>query len=292
MSEILNLVDALVQEAAVDTRPLTAGQVSERALPPGWTLHQHDCEVLLDHPRRARGEIKVRSAKGFIDAVTQRWPVGAPVPGDIVQAEIAEGQLIADAPVAIYADDATQTLVAILNDDWRSTAGWRDLRVVLDVRKTEEWVHWTASSGKLLEQSAFATVIEDGYLEIKTPSPAVMLRIAESFEATVGVTFKKGSAVRDGAQQYVYEEKIDASAAGGSIEIPESFSIAVAPFIGSPKYEVKAALKTRLVSGKFSIGYTLERPHEVERWAFRDIASEVAAQLELTAIEGVAPQAR
>jgi uncharacterized protein YfdQ (DUF2303 family) len=284
--EILSLINALGQEAAVDTRTREPGELSERAIPPGWQVLYTDNERLLDNPRRAYGEIKVRSAKGFIDAVKQRWPNGTPVPN-----ADADAELLNDAPVSIYADDANKTLIAILNDDVRSTAGWRDHRVDLDVKVSEEWKHWTGHQG-LKSQEEFASAIELGALEITQPTPAVMLRIAETFQANVDVTFKKGAQVRDGAQQYVYEEKIDATAGGGSIEIPESFTIVVAPFIGSPKYSVKAALKTRLVSGKFSIGYTLERPHEVERSAFRDIATAVATALNLTAIEGVAPPPR
>jgi uncharacterized protein YfdQ (DUF2303 family) len=310
--EVQALIDSLLQDAAVDTRERVPGELSERAIPPGWQVVYTDNERLLDHPRRPHGEIKVRSAKGFIDAVKQRWPSG-PIPGDDFAATLAEHMtrdlnkpdaegkadardvvpmLILKSPVSIYADDATRTLVAILNDDQGSTAGWRDHRVALDVSRSEEWVHWTSGSGKLTSQDTFADAIEKGALEITDPSPAQMLRIAETFQATVGVTFKKGSQVRDGAQQYVYEETIDASAGNGSIAIPESFTIVVAPFIGSPKYEVKAALKTRLRDGKFTIGYTLERPHEVERAAFRDIADNVATALNLTAIEGVAPAPR
>jgi uncharacterized protein YfdQ (DUF2303 family) len=275
--EVQALINALAQDAAVDTRLREPGELSERAIPPGWQVLYTDNERLLDNPRRALGEVKVRSAKGFIDAVKQRWPAGTP-----------------DDPaktVTIYADDAHQTLIAILNDDLGSTAGWRDHRVALDVSKTEEWKHWMSHQG-MKSQEAFAEAIELGQLEITDPSPALMLRIAETFEATVGVTFKKGAQVRDGAQQYVYEETIDAKAAGGTVEVPEGFTITVAPYIGSPRYVVKARLKTRLVSGKFTIGYVLERPEEVERAAFRDIATQVATDLNLTAIEGVAPPPR
>lgn len=282
--ELQSLINAIVQDATTDTRTKEPGELSERAIPPGWQVVYTDNERFLDNPRRAWGEIKVRSARGFIDAVKQRWPSGA------IPADQAAGPTD-NPPVALYADDSKQTLVAILNDDFGSTAGWRDHRVVLDVSKTEEWQHWRANEG-LKEQEKFAAVIEEGQLEITDPSPAQMLRIAETFEATVGVTFKKGAAVRDGAQQYVYEETIDSTAGGGTIAIPEGFTITVAPFIGGPRYVVKARLKTRLVGGKFTIGYALERPEEVERQAFRGIATEVASTLSLVAVEGVAPAAR
>jgi uncharacterized protein YfdQ (DUF2303 family) len=272
--EIEALVAALTAQNMTDTRPLTPGEVSQRAIPPGWSIQSIDTESLLDNPRRVKGEIKVRSAAGFVAAVKQRWPSE-------------------ESPFfpALYADDAQQTLVAILNDDSQDIAGWRDHRVALAVSKSEEWIHWTGGQG-MTSQETFAETIEKGALEITDPSPAQMLRIAETFEATIGVTFKKGAAVRDGAQQYVYEESIDATAGGGTIAIPEGFTIAVSPYIGSPRYIVRAALRTRLVSGKFTIGYTLERPHEVERSAFRDIVKDVGEQLSMAPVEGVAPEKR
>lgn len=309
--ELQSMINALLQDSTSDTRTKEAGELSERAIPPGWQVVYTDNERYLDNPRRAVGEIKVRSARGFIDAVKQRWPHG-PVPDGESVAGFRERQqealtatvekvgeagvaavplLLGPPPVSLYADDSKQTLVAILNDDLGSTAGWRDHRVALDVTKTPEWEHWTKGQG-LKSQEAFAEVIENGQLEITDPPPAVMLRIAETFEATVGVTFKKGAQIRDGAQTYVYEESIDASAGGGTIAIPEGFTITVAPFLGGPRYVVKARLKTRLASGKFTIGYTLERPEETERSAFKDIATDVAAALSLTAVEGVAPPPR
>lgn len=306
--ELQSMINALLQDSTSDTREKLAGELSERAIPPGWQVVYTDNERYLDNPRRAVGEIKVRSSRGFIDAVKQRWPRG-PIPADESVAGFGERladamsapiedpaagavpALLTRAPVSLYADDSKQTLVAILNDDFGSTAGWRDHRVALDVSKTPEWEHWLKGQG-LKSQEAFAEVIELGQLEITDPPAAMMLRIAESFEATVNVTFKKGAQIRDGAQQYVYEETIDGKAGGGTIEVPEGFTITVAPFIGGPRYVVKARLKTRLVSGKFTIGYTLERPEETERAAFKDIATDVAAALSLTAVEGVAPPPR
>lgn len=272
--EIQDLVKALRDGAVVDVRTVGPGELTERPLPTGWSVNVVDGERWLANPRRPKGDVKVRSAKGFIDAVKQRSAIGVD-------------------PVALYADDASQTLVAILNDDGQEIAGWRDHRVHLEVRKTPEWIYWRDHEG-LRAQEEFAEAIEEGQLEIQDPPPAVMLRIAETFEATVGVQFRKGTSVRDGAAAYVYEETIDAKAGkqGQQIEIPEGFTIAVAPFIGSSRYSVKARLKTRLNGGKLSIGYTLERPDEIERAAFKDIATQVAEGLGLVAIEGVAPAAR
>lgn len=276
--ELQALIDALRADNLGVPREVIPGEVLSRAVPVGWQVAQTDAEYLLDGPRRSVADVKVRSAQGFIDAVQQRWPM------DLETAD-------KDNTVVLYADDAEQALVAILNDDTGFRAGWRDHRITLGVRKSEEWVHWTGNQG-LTDQEKFAGVIDKGALEITDPSPAQMLRIAESFEATVGIAFKKGARVRDGAQQYTYEESIDATAGGGTIAVPDGFTITVAPFIGSPRYTVKAALRTRLVSGKFTIGYALERPHEVERAAFRDIVRLVGEGLELTAIEGVAPSRR
>ncbi len=285
--------------------PVEPGERSQRLVPIGWQAVHTDGESLLDNPRRAKGTIKVRSAAGFVQAIRQRWPV-FPVPGSVAE-QLATtpltdpgGDVIpvlldgGPPPVALYADEASNTLVCILNDDQGLTAGWRDHRILLDVKYTDEWVLWTKGQG-LKAQEEFADLIDHGAKEIVEPSAADMLHIAEKFEATIGIELKKGERVRDGRQQFVYTESIEANAtdrSGGSIEIPEQFVIQVKPFIGGKPWEVIARIRYRIRNKQFHIGYELERVADIERMAFRQLADEVATAFSLPVIEGEAPGSR
>jgi len=245
------------------------------ALPPGWRLDFHDVEHRSLEPLRPRGTAYVHDAGAFLEALDRRRLHfdGASDP-------------------VVYADEATNSLTAILNDDAGDAAGWRDYRIELLLRTTPEWAHWRGVDGQLLAQVAFAEHIENGLAELQEPEPATMLEIAQTFHATTSAVFKSGTRLASGMNQFRYEEE-DSPSAGtsGTIEIPTRLTLVVAPFYGSARYEVGAFFRYRLSRAGLVLGYKLDRPHEVERAAFGDIRREVenAEDVRATFIAGVAP---
>lgn len=153
-------------------------------------------------------------------------------------------------------------------------AGSSSRTVVL--RRTPEWQAWLDGQG-LGPQVRFAERIEDGLPEIADPAAATMLEIAQTFHAATSATFQSGNRLTDGRTQFAYLEDVKASAGSkpGTVEIPETFTIVVRPFIGAEPYKVTARLRYRLKGGELTIGYTLVRPNEVELDAFRAVASVV-----------------
>jgi uncharacterized protein YfdQ (DUF2303 family) len=171
-------------------------------------------------------------------------------------------------------------LVAVLNDDTPDgTAGWRDYRVSLELRRTPEWTMWVDGQG-LGDRSRFADIIEKGEKELRDPAPAVMLELAQTFHTTTDARFTAGSRLQSGARQFRFEESQTAKAGtDGTIEVPEVFTIAVRPFFGGQLYEVTAKLKWRQRGGEFAIGYDLIRSGDVERMAFGQIVDTVEGGL-------------
>lgn len=241
--------------------------------PPGWTSRVHSYETAQLSPNRSRGVIEVHDAKSFAGAVTHR---------------------ATNAPPVVYVDDSTNALTAVLNDDAGPTqSGWRDYCVVLGLRPTPEWAHWRARDGQLMNQRAFAEHLENGLLELKEPAAADMLEIAQTFHATASAQFKGGTRLASGARQFRYEEAIEASAGpAGTIEIPERLKLVVVPFYGSARYEVGAWFRFRLTKDDLTLGYKLERPHDIERAAFGDIVAEAQGLLgDVLFIKGRRPAA-
>lgn len=264
--------DAAVELAA---RPeqfdVPVGAAETFAYPPGWTVALADHERLADKPRRAVANVEVRDAAGFAAAVAQRTFQTA----------------------ALYADDETMALTAILNDDHGQTAGWRDNRVTLALRRTPEWEHWTGRDGVMVDQKAFALHVEDGLHDIIRPAAADMLDLAQTFEATTSAKFKGGQRLASGERQFVYEEEIDAAGGkGGQVQIPDTFTLSVAPFYGSPPVELVARFRYTLRANVLALGYKLDRPKQVELEAFRVAVGHVEEELSLDAIASVAPPAR
>lgn len=237
------------------------------ALPPGWTFDTYDEERDLDRPRRPSGVVAVYDAASFVAAVERRTlsTVRSPV---------------------VYVDEDTLALVAVLNDDAADEAGWRDYRVSLALRPTPEWTHWAKLDGKLVDQETFAEHVEDGVNELREPSPAIMLEVAQSIHGAVSAQIKSAHRLASGMVQFRYEEEGSASAGSdGSLAIPESLVLAVRPFVGSPAYEVSARFRYRLPrGGSAQLGYKLDRPHEVKRAAFRDVVEAVRSALDESAL--------
>jgi uncharacterized protein YfdQ (DUF2303 family) len=273
--ELRTDVDAAAELAAEPTIiPTDAGDRGMVLLPPGWTVDSYDEERDLDRPRRAFANVDVFDGASFVAMVERR-------------------QMSGPAPV-IYADEDTLALVAVLNDDEADLAGWRDNRVRLGLRPTPEWAHWSKLDGKMVEQAAFAEHIEDGLNELRDPAPAIMLDIAQSIHGHVNARVKAARRLTDGRVQFAYEEDAGAQAGeGGELTIPETLTLVLAPFVGSPAYEMTARFRYRLGRGEVTLGYKLDRPHKVKAAAFADIRTEVEAGLPNAAvINGPAPSER
>lgn len=246
-------------------------------MPPGWTFDTYDEERDLDAPRRPYGTVSVFDADSFVAAVRHR--------------RATEGIYF---DPTIYADEDRLALVAILNDDKGDGAGWRDYRVELGLRPSPEWSHWAALDGKQVEQERFAEHIEDGVNELRAPEPAVMLDIAQSIHGHVSARIKAARRLQDGRVQFAYEEEAGAQAGeGGELTIPDTLVLALRPFVGGPAYEMTARFRYRLGRGEASLGYKLDRPHEVKRAAYLDVRSAVERDLgDVPVFAGPAPAER
>lgn len=273
----IEIAQAAVPRSGIPLGGTMEVPVAALPLPPDWTAETVDAEQWAAAPRRARGTVEVHDAVSFARAVRQRAIVDE---------------------VTIYTDEDRKALVAILNDDQVNddgdqSAAWRDYRVLLALRPRPEWTHWRSIDGQYVNQETFAEHIERGLPELVAPPAAEALEIAQTFQANVAAKFRQGSRLRDGAQQFTYEEEIDASAGGGGLlTIPEVLVIRVAPCFGADQVDVEARFRFRLRSGELTLGYLLDRPDEVERTAFTNVVDKVVADLALDPIMGVAPSPR
>lgn len=180
----------------------------------------------------------------------------------------------------IWVHPTSGQVIAVFNDaSAEGETGWRDHRSQLDLHRTPEWMFWIAKDGKLMSQLEFAEHMEDGVKEIVEPAAADMLELAQSFHATQSGSFRSAHRLQDGTVQVQYDETIDAVAGRSQeIPIPQTFTLAVSPFLGEDPYRVTARLRYRLNGGKLTLGYRLERPDEVIRDALDKVADRLTAE--------------
>lgn len=173
----------------------------------------------------------------------------------------------------VWVAEANKQVSAVLNDATRDEPAWRDHRAVVALRFSDPWKHWVDNDGHLRDQEAFAEHIEDGLAEVVKPDGADLLEIAQSFHATSEATFRSARRLSSGQVKLVYDEEVTASGgANGDMAIPDTFELAIAPFVGEEPLALTARLKYRLNAGKLKIGYRLIRPDDVVRFSLDVIA--------------------
>lgn len=192
-----------------------------------------------------------------------------------------------DANSEVYADAERLTITAVLDANTTDTARWEGHRLSLQLRPTDAWKQWLALDGKLMNQEQFAEFLEDHLPELLEPSAADMLEIAQSFQAASKVDFQSATRLSSGQRQFQYVETTTAKAGQkGQLTVPETFTIGLIPFEGSEGYKLTARLRHRIGQDGLRLGYKLERPDEIRRTAFDDVAKAVGEQIPVTILNG------
>lgn len=168
-----------------------------------------------------------------------------------------------------------------------SLGGWGDHRAVCQLQTTRDWKHWTAMDGRLTDQMAFAEHLEAGVHNIVDPAAADLLEVAQTLHGSRNVAWKSGARLSDGQVQLRYEEELQGRAGtAGNLEIPQVFTLLLAPFEGTDPVQLMASLRWRLNDGRVQLGYRLQRPDVVLREAVDRLIDQIDTDLELRVLLG------
>lgn len=234
-----------------------------------------DVEKYLDQPRRWRGHAAMHDPVSFAAYVTRLHA--------------------AEKATSLWADDKSRTIAAVFNDhEPIKGPGWRDHTATLTVRVDTDWQSWINNNGKLIPQVAFGEFLENQLHTIVDPPAADLVGIAKTLVGKRNLSFE--SSVRwessDVAFEYREETKAEAKAKAGKVEIPKSFKIRLAPFVGATAVEMVARLRYDITRECLSLGYQLTRPDRAEKEAFDRIVAQVGENTPegVPVLFGTAPQ--
>jgi len=249
-----------------------------RVVPNDQQIRTVDLERHLGTPRRPRGDVTVHDPADFCTYVTR-----------------LEGT-----QTTVWANEDACTVTALFNDhgetddgDAEGFGGWRDHTATLRLKIDRDWAAWAEFDGKLGSQEWFAEFIEDNARLIIEPDAATMYEVARSFQARSNADFSRVVRVDNGDVQMTWNEQTDAkvnSPGKGTFEVPASFTVRLAPFVGTPMQQLTARLRWRLREGQLAIGYALLRPDLVVREAFQDVVATVQGSVNSPVLLGVAPK--
>lgn len=177
----------------------------------------------------------------------------------------------------ISAHETEGVFSAVIDAGADGEAGWRRHLVKLQLTSSDEWKTWAGQSGKLLNQEQFAEFIEDNARNVVDPTSAELLEVAQSLQVKRGVDFESGIRLADGNVQFGYRETTTATAGtAGSLTIPATLELALAPFRGGAPYRVPATFRYRLQDKRLHLGFKLQNADQVRRDAFNEIAKQVS----------------
>ncbi len=247
-----------IAQQAVEPQTVDAGQVIVLIDSSGGQ-YVTDTDAYAETPRHVEAKRVVTDAASFVAYVNRHA-----LPG-----------------TEVFAHTNTSTVIAVI-DSHESTEledaepGWQKHRLTLGLEKSKAWLAWEKADGELFDQSTFADFLDDRYLDVIEPAPAVLIDIARTFQAKTKVDFESGVREASGDVTLNYVEETTAKAGQkGNIEIPSRIQLAIRPYVGGPIYSIWASFRYRLNGGNVRLGFRLERPENVLEAAFADIVTEI-----------------
>lgn len=241
--------------------------------PSDYTVH--DLEHLLPAPARKMGTVEVSQTDSFIAYLKKHG-------------SLDECTLYAE----VKPDRSVFRLVAVINDHGADTsaAQWRDHRCTFDPALSVEWKRWIGKDKVQMNQSDFATWLEDNLGDIASvpnmPSGAQMLTMALAFEATAEKKLKSRINLQSGGVRFEYVEDEDKDTRT-SMEVLQRFTLGLPVFDGSSDaYPVEARLKYRDSGGKVAFWYELIRPDRAFKTAVQAALDQIKAATGFAILHG------
>lgn len=220
-----------------------------------------------DQPKRKTGTIQVRD----VPTLAEVWMKHG-------VADISE----------IYADRDGLAVTAVFDAHGREETGWGKYRAVLALKFSEAYKAWTGLDGRLMPQEQFAEFLEDNRADIREPSAAELLEVAQTLQGTSKVDWQAGHRLVDGQRRIAFLETTEAKAgAKGELAIPTEIVIGVPVFDGATvAHAFTARFRHRIEGGNLRLMYKLDRPADVVTAAFDGVVAEVASACGATVLRG------
>lgn len=193
----------------------------------------------------------------------------------------------------IFADFLNNKITCVIdyNGQDGDGPGWMAHTATYNCPLSPEWAIWLGHNGKVMDQGAFASFVEDNIQDIARPegsgfpSGADMLELARNFTAKKKVHFESAQRESDGTFAITFaEETTGGVTTRADWRVPETFLVAVPVYLNDRAddgttlvYPIVARLRYRVDGGKLALWYDLLRPDKVREQAFeRQIARTIS----------------
>lgn len=155
---------------------------------------------------------------------------------------------------------------------------------------TVEWTAWMQANRKAMSQVEFATWLEDHAELFAEPKGADLLELVQTLQGKSDVRFSSAVRLSSGGNKLHYDEDVtlkgQTTTAQGAVDLPTVVTAGIAPFMGAPKYAVRARLKYRIESRKLSLWLETVAPHTVVRESVLEVVRQVAEKTGIVPLLG------
>ena len=262
--------------------------------------------TIAGKPERRTGTAKVTTLQSFIDLVNRHKSADTAIFVDadwkkpVFTAVIDYHQIAAGEP----ANDAAVLGSAELGDDPYARYGRH--RIAYTFPLSDPWKIWVAQNGVPMNQTDFASFLEDHIHEVSSPAdpertkyeaqfktriatPNELIDLARGLEVNVEAKISNKARLQTGETQIVFETS-HKDAQGGDLIVPGLFMLAVPPFYRGEEIRIPARLRYRASGGALLWFYELFRPDQFIDARINDDVLDVEAQTALPTYHG-APEA-
>lgn len=229
-----------------------------------------DMESSLAQPVRIRARLKLTSLASFLTYCEQHLQ--------------QQSQIFA----TIRPNGLTAT--AIFDYPGPGATAWGDHRATFQTMNTPEWVLWMGKDNTAFSQSDFADFVADHSRHFVAPPPADMETLARAVEFTKQVNFTGAVPAGQGETAVSFTSEVKAGNRG-TIDFPDTITLALKPFVGAMAVQITARLKPHVSDdGKLTIRYKLMQPHVVIEAAVLDLCEKIVVATKLPLMEGEVPE--
>lgn len=167
-------------------------------------------------------------------------------------------------------DDKGGSFRAVL--DYHEVGGsgapsWATHIALLTLAFTPQWATWVKSNRVEMSPDVFSEFIRDNGTDIVSPSAGELADMCLSLEATKSGSFKSAMNLKSGSVKIAYEEVVElrggpANTAQQSLEIPDTFTLGIVPFVGAAGVSQTCKIRFRLRGSDLKLFYVMEAPHK------------------------------
>lgn len=157
-------------------------------------------------------------------------------------------------------------------------------RAQLKLPYSQEWITWSAESGRLMSHVEFATFIEENSDDVITPVGGTLLEMCRDLQVKAGMSVK--SSIRNGDTTDFEFQRADDVTTKENMQIPVQITLNIPVYFNEEKVNVNAFLRRRVIDGRLQLGYVMSRAENIRQFEFQRIVGEIQTAVDLTTVYG------